>query len=283
VEDRTSINVRTRRLGMILRRLRLKSGLTGGQVAKRVGLAASTISRAESGKRGITREDLASVLTVFGVERPLRNAVLKLHAESHMPDLLDRDDLRVHQDLGTWIGFEQDATKIYNYEPLLIPGLLQTFPYARAVIEGFGIPLEEAEIANRVAARIARQSLLRRPNRPELEIVLHEAALHQQVGGTAVMREQLGYLVEAAYRTWIDIRIIPSDAGAHAGMYGPFVIMEYPALPSIVHLENMVASLYLEEPGDVATYKVAFDSLLAVAHPPERSAELIGKIASGMG
>src|SRR5690242_5228661 len=102
---------------MILRRLRVQAGLTGGTVAKRIGLAASTISRAESGKRGISREDLASVLTVYGVDRSLRTAIMKLHADSHTPDLLDRDDLRVHEDLERWIGFEQDATKIHNYEP----------------------------------------------------------------------------------------------------------------------------------------------------------------------
>jgi transcriptional regulator with XRE-family HTH domain len=267
---------------MILRRLRTTSGLSGPDVARRIGMSPSTISRAESGKRGITREDLASILTVFGVERPVRNAIMKLHADSHTPDLLDRGDLRVHADLEKWIGFEQDATRIRNYEPLLIPGLLQTFPYARAVFEGSGFNLTGEEIDDRVAARIARQAVLRQPHRPKLDIVLHEAALRQRVGGSAVMREQLGYLIEMARREWVSIRIIPGDVGAHPGMNGPFVIMDYADLPSIVHLENKVASLYLDEPADVKAYTLVFSGLLAVAYSPDRSVEVIHKVASGM-
>ena len=128
MNDRTSIGVRTRRLCMVLIRLRTDAGLTASQVAKRIGVSPSTISRAESGKRGISSEDLASLLTVYEVKRPLRNALMKLHSESQKSGMLDRDNLQVHEDLAKWIGFEQDASRICNYEPLLIPGELCETP-----------------------------------------------------------------------------------------------------------------------------------------------------------
>jgi transcriptional regulator with XRE-family HTH domain len=267
---------------MVLRRLREESGLTEGEVGARLGVSRSTVSRAETGKRGLSAEDLASMLTLYGTSRSLRKALLKLHVDADKPGLLDRGELHVHEDLEKWIGFEQDADHIYNYQPLLIPGLLQTFPYARAVIEGFGVPLPDEEIDDRVAARIARQTLLRQPNPPRLEVVLHEAALHQRVGGEEVMRDQLGFLIESSFRPAVTLRVIPRRVGAHPGMNGPFVIMEYAGLPSLVLLENKVASLYLEEPGDINAYKLAYEGLLAVALAPERSVDLISKVASGM-
>ncbi|HET9142331.1 helix-turn-helix transcriptional regulator [Actinophytocola sp.] len=278
-----NIGVRTRRLCMVLRRLREESGLTEDDVAKRLGVSRSTVSRVETGKRGLTSEDLASMLTLYGTARPLRKALLKLHAEVDKPGLIDRGELHVHEDLEKWIGFEQDADHIYNYQPLLVPGLMQTFPYARAVIAGADLSLNDQDIDDRVAARIARQALVHRVDSPRLEVVLHEAALHQRVGGEGVMRDQLGYLIESSFRPAVTLRVVPGHVGAHPGMNGPFVIMEYSGLPSLVLLENKVASLYLEEPDDIRAYKLAYEGLLAVALSPERSVDLISKVASGMG
>ncbi|HEV8556446.1 MAG TPA: helix-turn-helix transcriptional regulator [Actinophytocola sp.] len=282
MKDRTTIGVRNRRLCLVLRRLRAKSGLSGIEVAQKLGVSSSLISRAESGKRGINRDDLSALLTIYEVERPLRNALMNLHARGTSPEMLDRGDLKIHQDLETWIGFEQDATVIHNYEALLIPGLLQTFPYAKAVIMAADLSLTEQEVEDRVNARIARQALLRISQAPQLDIVLHEAALHQRVGGVDVMRDQLGCLLEASYRSRINVRIVPAEVGGHPGMNGPFVIMDYAELPSLIHLENKVASLYLDDASDVAAYKLAFEGLLAVALPTDRSADLISKIASSM-
>ena len=252
------------------------------EVANRIGVSPSTISRVESGKRGISRDDLASMLTVYGASRSVRAAIMELHEEAQKPGFLDRGQLQVHEDLEKWIGFEQDATVLYNYEPLLVPGLLQTFPYAKAVISNYGVPLSEQEVDDRVAARIARQALLRQSRPPRLEVVIHEAALHQRVGGPEVMREQIGYLVESAFRRAITIRLIPRDVGAHPGMDGPFVVMDYARLPSIVHLENKVASLYLDAPTDVEAYKLAWNGLLSVAHAPDRSADVMSQIVAGL-
>lgn len=282
MKDRTTIGVRNRRLCLVLRRLRTKSGLSGTEVAQRIGVSPSLISRAESGKRGISRDDLSALLTVYNVERPLRNALMNLHTHATNPELLDRGELNVHEDLELWIGFEQDATVIHNYEPLLIPGLLQTFPYARAVIAGSDPSLCEQAVDDRVNVRIARQAVLRGQRPPQLEVVVHEAALRQRVGGVDVMRDQLGFLLETSYRPGIKVRVIPADVGAYPGMPGPFVVMDYAELPSLIHLENMVASLYLEDESDVRTYKLAFNGMLAAALSADRSADLISKVAASM-
>jgi transcriptional regulator with XRE-family HTH domain len=282
MRDRTTIGVRNRRLCLVLRRLRAKSGLSGMEVAEKIGVSSSLISRAESGKRGINRDDLSALLTLYGVERPLRTALLNLHANASNPEMLDRGDLDVHDDLASWTGFEQDATVIHNYDALLIPGLVQTFPYAQAVITAADPSVSEQEVEERVNAGIARQSLLRTSPRPHLDIILHEAALHQRVGGAGVMRDQLGYLLETSFRPRITVRIVPAEVGEHAGMSGPFAIMDYPELPSLIRLKNNVASLYLEDESDVTAYQRAFAGLQTIALPPDRSADLISKIASNM-
>ncbi|HEV8556676.1 MAG TPA: helix-turn-helix transcriptional regulator [Actinophytocola sp.] len=282
MKDRTTIGVRNRRLCLVLHRLRALSGLSGLEIAAKLGVSSSLISRAESGKRGISRDDLSALLTLYGVDRPARNALLHLHADATSPEMLDRGDLDFRDDLATWSGLDQDATVMHLYEALIVPGLLQTFPYARAAIIAADLGLSEEEVEERVNADIARQSLLRGPSAPHLDIILHEAALHQRVGGAPVMRDQLGYLLEASFRARIEIRIVPAEAGEHAGMGGPFVILDYAELPSLVRLRNKVGTLYLEDQTDVAAYQRAFDSVRAIALAPDRSADLISKIASNM-
>lgn len=271
-----------RRLIRALRQLRKDAGLNTVDAAKELGVSTSMISRIESGHRGLRRDDLVGLMVIYRVDRKLRKALLDLYEKADEPGLVDRGELHMHEDLEKWIGFEQDAVKICNYQPLLIPGLLQTFDYARAVIERGVLPRTEQEIDERVTARIARQVLLRGVRPPQLNLILHQAALHQKVGGPKVMREQLDALVEAGQRPNISVRVVPADVGAHPGMNGPFVITDYAALPSLVHLENKVASLYLEEKRDIDAYRLAYTGLSAVAMPPDRSADLIRRVAKGM-
>jgi transcriptional regulator with XRE-family HTH domain len=276
------MNARMRRLIAILRSLRKARGFTCAEVGEYLGYTPSMISRLETGLRGLRRDDMVAMLAVYRVTRAFRDAMVALFEAADQPGLLDRGELNVHEDLATWIGFEEDATDIRNYEPLLIPGLLQTIPYARALFGGGDPRLTAADMDARVSARVARQVLLREPDPPQLQVILHQAALHQKVGGAQVMRGQLEYLVEVARLPNVTIRVIPADSNAHPGMNGPFVIMDYFELPSLVHLENKVASLYLEEKEDVETYRLAFDGLVQVALPLDRSADLIRRIAAGL-
>jgi transcriptional regulator with XRE-family HTH domain len=121
------VSARMRRLRMVLHQLRKHSGMTASEAAHRIGVTASTISRAETGARGINRDDLSALLAVYRAPREVRLAMLKLFEDADKPGMLDRGELVLHADLEKWIGFEQDAARISNYELLLIPGLLQTF------------------------------------------------------------------------------------------------------------------------------------------------------------
>jgi transcriptional regulator with XRE-family HTH domain len=265
-----------------LRRLRADSKLPGEAVAKKLGVSASKISRMENLGQGLTRDALIELLTVYQAPRKLREGLLRLHEKADDPSLMDREDLPVNPHAESWIGLEQDASVISNYEPLLIPGLLQTFLYARAIIEGYGPRHSDQEITDRTNARIARQDLLRRRAPLRLQVVLHEAALREIVGGTVTMRGQLVHLLEMSRRPGVDLRVLPFGRGAHPGLSTPFVIMDYQDLPSLVLLENKVSDLYLEEKGDVNAYKLSWQAIRTVAHEPEESAALIKRIARGL-
>jgi hypothetical protein len=231
----------------------------------------------ESGDRGLKRDDLAAVLVVYGATRKLRMAMLHLYDHAEQPGLLDNTDLVLPDSLVALVGFEEDATSIRNYETLLIPGLAQTIPYARAVIEGCGLPLEDEEMDDRLVARVGRQSLLRRRNAPMVRLLINEAALRQNIGGPEVMRGQLEYLVELRGR--LNIRVVPTAAGAHPGLGSAFTILDYEFLASLVAIENKVSTLYLDDAEHVAPYKLAFDGILAAALSVDASVELIRRIS----
>jgi transcriptional regulator with XRE-family HTH domain len=272
-------NVRGRRVRLELRRLRREADLSLLAVAEQLGISQTKLSRMETGHRSLNVDDVSALLGYYGAPRPLRLALLKLLREASSPGWWDRGEMHLHEDLQFWIELEDDAVSMRNYQPLLIPGLLQTDHYACAVISGYGVPLSDREIDERVAARMGRKRLLQRWNRFHLHVLLHEAALHQQVGGAHVMREQLTYLLEAAALPTVTLQVVPSGVGAHPGLGdGPFALLDYHSLPALVHLENKVSSLYLEKQTDVATYTVSFNEILALAHGRAASVELIQAI-----
>lgn len=278
----SATSIRSRQVAAELRSLREKVGLSGAEVAKRLGMSPSKISRIETGNSGIQAEDVASLLGFYQVPVSTRDELL---------DLLRRAEER-----GWWtrqpglpqlwrslITFEAKATRIQNYEALVIPGLLQTGEYARAVIQGIAPTISEAELDNLVAARIARQALLTRSRAPQFFAVIDEAALRRPVGEPGVMRRQLQHLLGAAERPHVTLRVVPLTAGAHAGMRGPFVILEFGDEPALVHVENHGTCLFLEEEADLADYRLALGTILHAALAPAATAELISQIATELG
>lgn len=272
------MNIRMRRLTAELRRLREGLNLTSRDVARLTGMSLSKISRIETRGAGLDRDVLVELLALYKVPRAKRAGLLHLLEQLGEPGLLDRGDLKTNEDAVNWIGLEQDASRIHNYQTLLVPGLLQTFPYARALFECHG--LSEEEVVHRSNVRIARQALLRRRTPLALEVILHEAALREVVGGPAVMLGQLDHLVEMGRHPGVALRVLPAGRGAHQGLTSSFVIMDYRALPSLVLLENQVADLYLEEGADINAYKLTWQAIQALTYGPGDSAALIGEIAA---
>ncbi len=187
-----------------------------------------------------------------------------------------------------YIGLEEAATQISAYQPELVPGLLQTEQYARAVIQADNPGVAAEEIDRRVHVRIARQALVRRQTAPpRLTVVLSEAIVRRPVGGTKVMAAQLGSLAESAALPNVALRVVPFTAGLHHGvMSGPFVILRFPlngdghdSEPATVYTDGFTGALYLDKPREVDRYASAFENIWSAALDQAASRELIRQAA----
>src|SRR5262245_49514949 len=199
-----------RRLLTTLRALRRRSELAQEQVAQRLGWSVSKVIRVENGKNNITRDDLAALLAVYQVTSAteLRNLV-ETARRARRPSWPEFRDA-VSSEFRLYAGLESAASVIRSYEPLLIPGMLQTPEYAQAVITALSAGGENAEvIARRVEIRRARQTLLTAPDGPRMHFLVDEAAVRRRVGGRAMMVAQLQRLRELAALPRVTIQIVP--------------------------------------------------------------------------
>jgi len=265
-----------------LRVLREQAGLSGNEVAKRMGMSPSKISRIETGNSGLQIEDVAALLGLYQVPAAKRDELLDLVRRSEERGWWTRQP-GLPQLWRSLIDFEAKATRVQNYEALVVPGLLQTAEYARALIQGIAPTISDAELDNLVAARMARQALLTRSTAPQFFAVLDEGALRRPVGEPGVMRRQLHHLLGVAGQPHVTLRVVPTAAGAHAGLRGPFVILEFAEEPALAYLENHGTVLFLEEEADLAAYRLALGTILHVALAPAATAELLGTIAAELG
>ncbi|MFJ3924820.1 helix-turn-helix domain-containing protein [Streptomyces sp. NPDC090022] len=271
----TAPTVRRRRLGSELRRLREGAKLKLEEVEARSGLSASKVSRIESATRGAKPADVERLLTVYGVDSPdVRTFLVALARDGSKRGWWQTYELTPrYADL---ISMEHDAVTFCTFEPMLIPGLLQTAGYARAVISTLSMSATAEEIAPLVEVRMARQSVLTRPDPLRLHAVIHEAALTARVPGLGVMRDQLQRLADAAAYPHATIQVLPLESPLHPGAAGGFATLGFgrPGL-DVVLLEQLDRSLYIEEPHEVAHYAHAFERLTASALSPDESLSLI--------
>ncbi|MGH3929288.1 MAG: helix-turn-helix domain-containing protein [Pseudonocardiaceae bacterium] len=272
-------SVRSRQAAAQLRVLREQAGFSGAEVAKRMGMSPSKISRIETGNSGLQIEDVAALLGLYQVPAAARDELLDLVRRSEERGWWTRQP-GLPQLWRSLIDFEAKATRVQNYEALVVPGLLQTAEYARAIIQGVAPTMSEAELDNLVAARMARQTVLTRASAPQFFAVVDESALRRPVGAPGVMYRQLQHLLAVADRPHVTLRVVPLAAGAHAGLRGPFMILEFADEPALVYLENHSTVLFLEEETDLASYRVALGTILQAALAPAATAELISQIAA---
>jgi hypothetical protein len=176
-----------------------------------------------------------------------------------------------------FIELEAESTKIRSFQPLLVPGLLQTPSYSRAVIAAHPSVVTETELQRRVEVRATRQAVLTDGRGVHLWAIIGEAALRSLVGGKEVMREQLRHLVSIAQLPNVDLQVLPIEVGEHPGVHGPFVIFTFP-LPEESHIvceEGLLTTVYLDSLEEIKAYAVAFDALRAEALSPRNSRDLI--------
>ncbi|MFF7730586.1 helix-turn-helix domain-containing protein [Streptomyces sp. NPDC008001] len=278
----SSVNptVRRRRLGQELRKLRELKGMTAEEVAERLLVSQSKISRLENGRRSISQRDVRDLCGVYGVEdHRIVDSLMQMAKESRQQGWWHAfGDIPY----SVYIGLETDAASLRVYEASLVPGLLQTPNYASAVTEGSWPEATAADIERRVQVRMRRQERITDPENPlRLWAVIDESALRRIVGNREIMAEQMRQLVQFSLEPHITVQVLPYDVGAHPGMYGKFSILEFndPQDASTVYLEGITSDLYLEKPNDVQIYSVMYEHLRMQALNAEHSRQFIDRIA----
>jgi transcriptional regulator with XRE-family HTH domain len=272
-------------LGAQLRQLREAKGLTRAAAGYTIRASESKMSRLELGRVSFKDRDIRDLLMLYGVEDPdEREGLLSLAKEANRPAWWQRYSDILPSWFQTYVGLEETATLIRTYEGHLVPGLLQTEDYARAVIFA-GLPGEpDVEVERWLRLRMDRQGLLTHVDPPRLWAVVDEAALRRPIGGPEVMRAQLEYLITTMKLPNVTLQVIPFHAGAHAALGQPFVILRFadPDLPDMVYLEQFTSGLWLDKPVEVDSYAQVMDRLAVQADDPDRTQEIITGILNDM-
>lgn len=273
-------NLHRRRLGLELRSLRKAAGMSLAEAADRLSLSgAPTLSKIENGKQRVPPIMLAGFFEVYGLHDKARIDSLRRLASlantGRRANLFDQYRQSIRDPFAEYLHLEELACKSETFA-WMIPGLLQTEDYARAVVERSRKWRTDREIDDFVALRMARQKALSRESPLHLWCVLDESAFLREVGGKQVMRTQLQHLLAVtAERRNVQVQVLDFAHGAHAGMDGPFHLLRFPAGPPVAVVEPMTTALYLEEDGDIGRYETAFDHLRAEALDVEASRRYI--------
>jgi transcriptional regulator with XRE-family HTH domain len=283
--DHGNPSVRGRRLAEELRRLREQSGLTGDNVAQRLGWSGSKVSRIELHRTGVKQADLSRLLDLYHVGEPHRGELIALARESAQKGRLDRITAGFPADYAAYLQAEAEARSVWNWEPQLVPGLLQIPEYARAVMQSWRskFALPPGDMDRRVQTRQVRQQRLIGDDPLELAVVVDESVLYRRFGDRAVMRRQLESLVEASQWPNLDLRVLPLDGGNPIAT-GAFTYMQFPQvhevpLRDLVSVETLDGTYYLEEEDQTHPYRLTFEHLMEHALDPEESRSLISETA----
>ena len=285
--DQGSQAVRQRRLAAELRRLREQAGLTGDEAAEQLGWSGSKISRIELHRIGVKAADLTRLLDLYQVDAAYGQELQALATESSRTG---RGPVAAGMpaDFAEYLSAEREAGSIWHWNPLAVPGLLQTEAYTRAVHLGYQsmFRLPPGDVERRIQLRRNRQQVLSRIPPLGLSVVIDESVLHRRFGDNAVMRAQLLWLAEvpdaASVTAGIEVRVLPLD-GEHM-VAGGFSHMQFPQvhdvpLRDLVYLEHLTGSYYLEDEEQAYRYRVTFEGLLEKSLDPAQSSELINKTA----
>ncbi len=273
--------VRRRRLGAELRRLREDHGMKLDEVATRLGLVASTLSRIETGKAPIRTRYLNDLLDLYHVVDPaVRRVLVDMGREGHRRGWWSDYDDVLPSGFDIYVGLEAEAKGLRAYEANCVHGLLQTSDYATAIMRGLHPRDGDEQIQRAVDLRLLRQRKLDEDPPLDLWLILDEGAVRRQVGGAEVMRRQLEHLMEAISWPNVTLQVMPFDVGAHAGIDGPFAILQFEFTdPDVACAEGMAGIVYLEKAKEVRTCAEAFDRMRASALSPEASLVLIESVA----
>jgi transcriptional regulator with XRE-family HTH domain len=280
----SSPTVAQRRLARALRNLRAKADLTIDQVAEKIDLSASTISRLETAQAPARRGDIRELLDIYEATDTQRDELLQLAGQSRQQPWWQE-----YKDLpnAAAADLEAQATIIRQYSALLVPGLLQTEAYAWEILRAVRGDDGAENLERHLKLRMNRQTLLREHDSPEYVVVLDEAVLRRAVGGRKVMHVQLQRLIEASSLPNVSLRLLPFSVGAHAGVDGEFTIFSYEKDPDavyedpdVVYVDNIGGGAYIEDRTITNQYNRTFEHLLETALDPVRSNQVLAEFES---
>lgn len=264
---------RSRALGFGLRAARQARNLGLRQLARLAGLVAQDLSHWESGTRVPKIEQVALLLGALRVEPVERKRLLELARNAREPNWLERTVPGISPAVSTYAEYERTATEMVNWEPFVVPGLLQTPGYAETILAAARLP--PGVVEQQVSVRLRRREVLTRRNPLVLKVFLGEEAFHQRIAEPAVLAEQFRLLAWAAQRRNITIRVVPAGGGYHPGLYGHFVIFDFAQLPSVVHIEHIRGSAHVYDGDHVAAYRTVAEAMSALALGEQESLALI--------
>ncbi|MFC6011558.1 helix-turn-helix domain-containing protein [Nocardia lasii] len=278
-----------RQLGRYLRDWRTKAGLTIAEAARRMEWGASTLQRLEKGHADRIRTiDIHELCRIYGIPGELADGLAGLAQQAAVKSWWHAYGDLIPENFDIYLGLEASARRLRIYQSELVPGLLQTAEYVRALNSLVQPHDSTDEIERRVALRMQRQALITRDHAPaEIEVVLHESVLRSVVGDAKVMAAQLRSLAEASTRSNVVLRILPFSAGVPLGVStGPFTVLEFgtdgkgqPVEPPVVYAEGFTGDLYLERRADVRRYDRAHDCLQRHALDIPPSTHLLRQVA----
>ncbi|WP_340376437.1 helix-turn-helix transcriptional regulator [Streptomyces sp. SS7] len=271
------------RLGHVLRDMR---GEARGRdsletVSRELGWSKAKLSRIETGWSGISESDLVTLLDTYGIEnKAWRAYLLDVRRKTSARDGWEIK-LRsiVHAQYADYVGMEEDASELYNAEPVLVPGLLQTHDYAAAVLAQHMPHLSESQRNARLEIREKRTGVFDRPDPLVFWGIISESVFRHALGGPDVMAAQLDHLLTMSDYPTVNIQILPESHALHAVLLQPFVVLQFPVHwePNVVFLDGLTRTRFLEDVEDVQEYGRAFRRLNAEAPNGPESIELIEK------
>lgn len=280
---RSTPTLRRRRLSAELKRLRVAAGIEVETAAEALGCSTDKIHWIE--RAGWTKprwRDVRDLLDTYGVtDEAVRDELITLAKEGGQKDWWTPYSRTLSKKYTAYIGLEAEASEVLTFQPLIIPGLLQTDDYARELIRTGAAELSADEVEKRVEVRAERRKILEGEDPVRLWAIIYEAALRCSVGGSEVMRAQLERIVEFAQMPKVTVQVLPFEVGAHPGLSGPFTLLSFPeGDPDAAYIETAGGELLLEEPADVDPYKHVFRRLNVRAMTPEDTITMVSEEAA---
>ncbi|MFD0210091.1 helix-turn-helix domain-containing protein [Streptomyces hirsutus] len=273
-----SPTARRRRLSIELKKLREKSTLTCAQVGQALDWSGSKVNRMETGSGRVQPSDIDALCRFYETSDELREFLKSLAREAKTRGWWQVHGAGVPEWFNIYIGLEQDASALRQYQCELLPGLMQTAAYARE-LHTTGAHLSPEDIDRAVRVRLERQEMLTRPDAPDAWFVVNEGAVRNVIGDRALMREQLERALDSAALPNVTLQVLPFDAGTYP-VTGSFTMLGFPAPedPDLVYRDGITDAVYLEGEHHVREYTKAFDGLRAAALSPQRSVQLIKSV-----